>query len=175
MILTHLIPTLIITKRKLPSQHLLSRYPTTLLPLFGRLCHCIRRGDLQGFDSALEDGFEPLVKRRIYLTLERGRDLCLRNVLRRVVGIENAEDGTRRTRVKVEEFWAGIRLSLAGAMSDAPSKPDDSPLDDEVMERDEAECLVANAIYKNLMKGYVSREKSMVVLSKAGAFPGTGV
>lgn len=28
---------------------------------------------------------------------------------------------------------------------------------------------------QGLMKGYISRERSMVVLSKGGAFPGTGV
>jgi hypothetical protein len=28
---------------------------------------------------------------------------------------------------------------------------------------------------QNLMKGYIARERGIVVLSKAGAFPGTGV
>ena len=28
---------------------------------------------------------------------------------------------------------------------------------------------------QNLMKGYIARDHGMVVLSKAGAFPGTGV
>lgn len=28
---------------------------------------------------------------------------------------------------------------------------------------------------KNLMKGYIARERGTVVLSKGGAFPGTGV
>lgn len=28
---------------------------------------------------------------------------------------------------------------------------------------------------QNLMKGYIARERRIVVLSKAGAFPGTGV
>ncbi|KAI5302271.1 COP9 signalosome (CSN) subunit [Ascosphaera atra] len=46
----------------------------------------------------------------------------------------------------------------------------------EPVEMDEVECFLANLIYKNLMKGYISRERSMVVLSKGGvAFPGTGV
>lgn len=30
-------------------------------------------------------------------------------------------------------------------------------------------------ILQNLMKGYISRQHSMVVLNKKGAFPGTGV
>ena len=36
---------------------------------------------------------------------------------------------------------------------------------------EEAECLVANMIYKGYMRGYISHEKQMVVLAKADAFP----
>jgi hypothetical protein len=36
---------------------------------------------------------------------------------------------------------------------------------------DEVECLTANLIYHGFIKGYVSHEKAMVVLSKKNAFP----
>jgi len=36
---------------------------------------------------------------------------------------------------------------------------------------EEAECLVANMIYRNFMKGYISHEKQMVVLATTNAFP----
>lgn len=36
---------------------------------------------------------------------------------------------------------------------------------------EEAECLVANMIYKGLMRGYISHEKQMVVLANTNAFP----
>ena len=52
--------------------------------LFRPLSACIRAGDLYGFDAALAAGEEAFVKRRIYLTLERGRDIALRNLLRKV-------------------------------------------------------------------------------------------
>lgn len=39
------------------------------------------------------------------------------------------------------------------------------------VESEEAECLVANMIYKGFMKGYISHEKQMVVLSNVNAFP----
>lgn len=32
-----------------------------------------------------------------------------------------------------------------------------------------------HVIRQNLMKGYIARERGVVVLSKGGAFPGTGV
>jgi hypothetical protein len=36
---------------------------------------------------------------------------------------------------------------------------------------EEAECLVANMIYKGFMRGYISHEKQMVVLAGTYAFP----
>jgi hypothetical protein len=39
------------------------------------------------------------------------------------------------------------------------------------VEPDEAECLVANMIFRGLIKGYISHEKQMVVLSNMVAFP----
>ena len=39
------------------------------------------------------------------------------------------------------------------------------------MSAEEAECLVANMIYKGFIRGYISHEKQMVVLAKADAFP----
>jgi len=36
---------------------------------------------------------------------------------------------------------------------------------------EEAECLVANMIYKGYMRGYISHERQMVVLSGQQAFP----
>lgn len=129
------------------------------------LSRCIKKGDLAGFDAALVAGEDEFVKRRIYLTLERGRDIALRNLLRKVFiagGFEEAKEPSaapvRRTRITVAEFGAAISIG---------SK--------ETMDNDEVECLLANMIYKNLMKGYIARERGIVVLSKGGAFPGTGV
>lgn len=83
-------------------------------------------------------GEDEFVKRRIYLTLERGRDIALRNLLRKVFiagGFEEAKDPNaeraRRTRIPVSEFAAAISIGQK-----------------EMMENDEVECLLANMIYK---------------------------
>ena len=39
---------------------------------------------------------------------------------------------------------------------------------------EEAECFVANMIYKGYMRGYISHEKQMVVLASTNAFPRLG-
>ncbi|UKZ75877.1 COP9 signalosome (CSN) subunit [Trichoderma virens FT-333] len=139
---------------------------TQNLELFLPLAQCIRKGDLRAFDVALQEGEDEFVKRRIYLTLERGRDIALRNLLRKVFiagGFDELKEGettpVRRTRVPVAEFRAAICMGSGG----------------ELVDTDEVECLIANMIYKDLMKGYIARERGIVVLSKKGAFPGTGV
>ncbi len=38
----------------------------------------------------------------------------------------------------------------------------------------EAECLVANSIYKGYIKGYISHDTQLVVLSKLEPFPKLG-
>jgi COP9 signalosome complex subunit 12 len=139
LILTYLIPCHLLTTHTLPTQTLLSPYPR-LQQLFLPLSRCIKAGDLSGFDAALEAGEDEFVKRRIYLTLERGRDIALRNLLRKVFivgGFEEAKPGeedkarVRRTRIPVGEFGAAISIG---------SK--------ETMDPDEVECLLANMIYK---------------------------
>lgn len=206
LILTYLIPTKLLTSHLLPTRKLLEPYPQ-LQALFAPLAKCIKQGDLAGFDQALEAGSAEFVKRRIYLTLERGRDVALRNLFRKVFlagGFEAAKDGdqpVRRTRIPISEFVAAIRLALSGdARQDGQNgiSSGGQPLAPEEVERDEVECLIANLVYKvsfyffplsfndqymivglispqNLMKGYISRTAEKAVLSKAGAFPGTGV
>jgi hypothetical protein len=87
---------------------------------------------------ALQEGEDEFVKRRIYLTLERGRDIALRNLCRKVFlagGFEKPKEENaqplRRTRVPLDEFVAAIRLGSQ-----------------EKLDSDEVECLLANQIYK---------------------------
>lgn len=139
LILTYLIPCHLLTTHTLPSRTLLRPYPR-LSSLFTPLCICIRSGNLSGFDAALAAGEDEFVRRRIYLTLERGRDIALRNLLRKVFiagGYEEGKDGgekIRRTRIPLDEFVAAVRLG--------------SSADGNRVESDEVECLLANMIYK---------------------------
>ncbi|KAF3037930.1 COP9 signalosome (CSN) subunit [Didymella heteroderae] len=149
----------------LPKAPLLAESPR-LERIFGPLVACIRRGDLTGFDKALAEGEPEFVKRRIFLTLERSRDIALRNLLRKVYlagGYDDLKEGQtekdriRKSRIPLVNFAAALRMG------------------GQAVEDDEVECLLANQIYKGLMKGYISREHQMIVLNKKGAFPGTGI
>lgn len=132
-----------ITSHKLPTSILLQQYPQ-LQRLFGQLISSIKLADLAGFDAALLAGESEFVKRRIYLTLERGRDVVVRNLMRKVFVIggyeplkegQTEENRVRRTRIPVAEFAAAVRLSLGQTNG-------------EVLEDDEVECMLANMIYK---------------------------
>ena len=144
LILTYLIPTKLITSHKLPSTAVLAQYPS-LARLFQPVCDAIRRGDLKAFNEALENGEDEFVKRRIYLTLERGRDVILRNIFRKVFlagGYEQPKEGetgppVRRTRVSVDEFAAALQISGAEVGNGNGG-----------IDYDEVECLLANGIYK---------------------------
>lgn len=146
LILTYLIPCHLLTTHTLPSSTLLAPYPH-LQSLFLPLSRCIKKGDLSGFDAALVAGEDEFTKRRIYLTLERGRDIALRNLLRKVFlagGFEeNPKDPAaplvRRTRIPVSEFGAAISLGSR-----------------ETMDGDEVECLLSTMIYKVFMSLSVS-------------------
>ncbi|EFQ94777.1 hypothetical protein CFE70_010297 [Pyrenophora teres f. teres 0-1] len=171
LILTYLIPCRLITQHILPTAALLAEAPR-LARIFGPIVSCIKRGDLTGFDKALAEGEPELVKRRIFLTMERSRDITLRNLLRKVYlagGYDELQEGQsedkriRKSRVPIANFAAALRMGTAGEGSG------------QVLEDEEVECLLANQIYKGLMKGYISREHNMVVMNKKGAFPGTGV
>lgn len=140
LILTYFIPCHLVNTHRLPNKQLLAPFPR-LEALFRPLCDCIKKGDLVGFDAALAAGENQFIKRRIYLTLERGRNIALRNLFRKVFiagGFDEPKDGQppiRRTRVPVAEFAAALRIGT--------NANDRSPLD-----IDHAECLLANLIYK---------------------------
>lgn len=136
-ILTYLVPCRLLTSHKLPTEALLEPHPK-LQQMFLPLARCIRRGALHDFDVALQEGEDAFVKKRIYLALERSRDIAMRNLFRKVFvagGFEESKDGAaplRRTRVPVAEFQAAINLKSDGDKIDT----------------DEVECFLANMIYK---------------------------
>jgi len=144
-ILTYLIP-LRILKGVLPSRELLDRFPS-LDDLYSPFITAIRNGDIKSYDEALERFETRLIGLNLWLTLEKAREICIRGLFRRVWLA--SEKGTR---IPVSMFHAALQI----AGQDVPSE--------------EAECLVANMIYKGYMRGYISHEKQIVVLANTNAF-----
>jgi hypothetical protein len=83
LILTYLIP-LQLHRGRLPSQALLSRFPV-LEQLFNPFIQAIRRGDVKKFDNALIWAEGRLVEKKIWIAMERAREICLRGLLKHVL------------------------------------------------------------------------------------------
>ncbi|KAF8345580.1 hypothetical protein F5887DRAFT_168384 [Amanita rubescens] len=145
-ILTYLIP-LRILKGHLPSEELLNRFPI-LRDLFIPFIDAIRKGDIAEFDRMLESRERRLVELNLWLTLEKARELCMRGLFRRVWVVTN-----KSSRIPIAMFHSSLRISGID------------------VSQEEAECFVANMIYKRYMMGYISHEKRMVVLSVNNPFP----
>ncbi|KAH9943186.1 COP9 signalosome complex subunit 12 [Epithele typhae] len=146
-ILTYLIP-LRMFKGHLPSKELLKRFPV-LEDLYTPFLTAIQTGDIQTYDATLDRFERRLVDLNLWLTLEKARELCIRGLFRRVW---IAAD--KSARIPVSMFHVALTVSGSGEMA-----------------MEEAECMVANMIYKGFMRGYISHEKQMVVLAKTGPFP----
>ncbi|KAI4236892.1 MAG: hypothetical protein LQ352_007975 [Teloschistes flavicans] len=174
LLLTYLIPTHLHTSHTLATDILLNTY-LPLKPTFAFLLAAIRSGCLADFSNGMITQESQYVQRRIYLSLERARDLCVRNLLRKVWLLEG---GRENTRVKIGTFATGMRFSMVVSAWMSGSTPESVSSEGlpAGMEDDEVECLIAGLIYKGLIKGYISREHAIVVLNRKGeAFPGTGV
>ncbi|KAG4301897.1 hypothetical protein PCANB_002153 [Pneumocystis canis] len=124
LILTCLIPTLLLTSQKMPSKALLSKF-LRLKELYEPLTMYIRKGNLKEYDKLLLKKEKELVNRRIYLVIERVRDICMRNLFRRVFLLNE-----RNSRIPIEQFH--IALKYMGLDADVA----------------ETECFLANMIYK---------------------------
>lgn len=64
------------------------------------------------------------------------------------------------TRIPIESFRTALRLALQNKVSD-----------EETPSPEEVECLMANMIHKGYIRGYISHERQMVVLSAKNAYP----
>ncbi|KAI0797101.1 PCI domain-containing protein [Abortiporus biennis] len=146
-VLTYLIP-LRILRGHLPTRELLDRFPV-LDDLYSPFIVAMKTGNIRSYDELLEKFERRLANLNLYLTMERAREIVIRGLFRRVWVMSE-----KSTRIPISMFH--VALQFAGST--------DTPVE-------EAECLVANMIYKGYMKGYISHEKQTVVLSAKNAFP----
>ncbi|KAI9016724.1 hypothetical protein DFJ74DRAFT_708784 [Hyaloraphidium curvatum] len=148
LILLYLVPARLV-RGSLPEPWLLDRYPP-LAAVYSRLVSALRTGDLRTFDEELARHEMDLVARGTYLTVERSRFVCLRNLFRKVYILRD-----RNARLPISAIQDALRLSNYDSWADA----------------NDVECVLANMIDKGYMKGYLSHEKQTAVLAKQEPFP----
>ncbi|KAF8929120.1 hypothetical protein EDD21DRAFT_379224 [Dissophora ornata] len=147
LILHYLIPTRLL-HGSLPSTHLLQEFPE-LSTLYQPLATAIKTGNVQLFDEALMNGGARLISLGTYLTVEQSRGVAVRTLFKKIYTTMD-----RTNKLSISLFQTA--LAFVGVAAD----------------EDEVECMLANMIYKGYIRGYISHEKRVLVLSQKDPFPG---
>ncbi|ODQ80533.1 hypothetical protein BABINDRAFT_160804 [Babjeviella inositovora NRRL Y-12698] len=155
-ILVYLIPIKFLNKRVTPSLHLYARFPE-LAALYRGIFQAVQTGDLRSFDAAVEGCEQFLLDKSLYLMVEYLREYCLVKLFKRTLLV------TGKHQLPVSALQVTLEYSQTHRSRDK---------DEEfVYSLDRVECLLANLIYKGKVKGYMSHQNRVVVLSKTNAFP----
>mmetsp|Transcript_10615 Transcript_10615/g.22483 ORF Transcript_10615/g.22483 Transcript_10615/m.22483 type:complete len:412 (-) Transcript_10615:36-1271(-) len=142
-ILNYLVPVKLLRGR-LPTSKLLEKYS---LHEFVPLSNGMRTGNLMEFSDGLMKNQDLFIRRGTYLLLEKCKMICYRNLFKRVYKIVGKEQ-IKLDYIAKSFKWLGMPIDL-----------------------DEVECILANLIYKQYIRGYLSHAKRILVLSKKEPFP----
>jgi len=128
----------------MPSSLVASKYG---FPQYVRMAEATKRGDLREFDAVFQEHRHVFIRLGVYLVLEQVRATVYRNLFKRFHLISSS---TRLNIASIEAVlrWMGLDTDM-----------------------DEVECILANLIYQSKVKGYLSHQKRVLVISKADPFP----
>lgn len=186
MILRTLLPLQLLLKGRLPRRSGQSQQPPGNLPQNGQsaspglldrfprmsalytpfLTSLSPRPCLSRFSQSLQDPTleRALVLQGSYLAVEAIRPILLREVLRRAWLVKK-----RETRMSLDDAQRALRF--AGWAPETPVSGDDDSGAGDAGAKEEVEWLVGGLIARGFVKGYISHERGMIVLSNTNAFP----
>jgi len=144
LILIYLLPVKMLLGQ-MPKRELLEKYD---LLQFADVARAVSSGNLSLLNKALELNEAFFIKCGIYLILEKLKTITYRNLIKKVTLIMKTHQLPINT-FTVAFQWMG-----------------DVDIDD-----DEMQCIIANLIYEDKIKGYISYQHKKLVVSKANAFP----
>jgi len=145
IVLIYLIPVKMLLGFQ-PTLDLLKKYD---LLQFENVCEAVRLGNVQKFSEELENHEAFFIRHGIYLILERLRMTLYRNLFKRVYLILGSTH-----LIPIEAYLHVLKF-----------------LQVEDIDLEETQCILANLIYQNKVKGYISLQHSKLVVSKQNAFP----
>eukprot|EP01132_Coremiostelium_polycephalum_P009923 gene9923-12168_t len=143
LILLYLIP-MQLAQCKFPKKQLLVKYN---LPQFQGIVESIKSGNIKQFNQCMATYQNFFIAKGIYLILEKLKIIVYRNLFKKVHLI------TTGIRIPIGHFVAALRW-----------------MENDSVDIDEAECLLANLIYNGYLKGYISHKVGLVV-SPTNPFP----
>lgn len=141
---------------KFPHPKLLQKYH---FPQFQAIATAIRRGDLKAFNDNLVRHEDFFIRKGIFLILEKLRKFVYRNLIRKVYQYGQRDESHKR-----KALIPLTTIRCAFVVNGVPVAENDF---------DEIECILANLVYKGLIKGYISHGNCMIVSKKTNPFPRT--
>ena len=118
------------------------------LPEFVALGDAARKGDIRSFEDIMNQNQGSFVKIGVFLVLEQVKIIAYRNLIKRIY--ITTGNNTRLNLGVIE----GVFKTLVHDI-----------------DLDEIECILSNLIFQGKIKGYISHQKSFLVLSKTDPFP----
>ncbi|KAK4057714.1 COP9 signalosome (CSN) subunit [Microbotryomycetes sp. JL221] len=156
LILNYLIPVLM-SRGVLPCDETLN-ISSNLSTIYKPFIKAFKQGNVKLYDEQLQLAEKRLMESGTYLIVERAREGAVRALLKKVrfltFDFKSWILEGKPARLSIETFQ---RYYKTGTGTDIDSE--------------EMECVLANMIYKNLIKGYISHQHQLVVLSKQNPFP----
>ena len=135
---------------KFPIRNLLTKFE--LVEVYNDIIESILAGRYNSLCDAMQRNCLVFIKSGVLLLLEKLKKLCIRNLVKKVWIANN-----RNSRLKLQYLKLALDLDVTST--------------DHNVDEEEIECLVCNLIYDGLVKGYVSHERKMLVLSREEPFP----
>jgi len=137
-----------------PKKELLQQYP---IPHLIGIINACRSGNIKQFHAESEKHQQTFIESGIFLLITMVEPLCYRKIIQKLFAVQTKRFNQKEITVRPHILpIAEIQLALTvqGGM----------------IKNTELECILANLIFKNIIKGYVAHGKALV-LSREEAFP----
>ncbi|CAI9736505.1 domain-containing 2-like [Octopus vulgaris] len=144
LILIYLLPVKMLLGY-MPKRDVLERYD---LLQFSDVAKAVSSGNLLLLNEALLQNEAFFIKCGIYLILEKLKIITYRNLFKKVYLIQKSHQ------LPIESFTTVLKFMQV-----------------EDIDNDETECILANLINENKVKGYISHQHQKLVVSKQNPFP----
>ena len=141
--------------KRMPKKDIFPSNSNAHARVIAQIINKVKVGDVVGFRQVMQEHQVLLLKNHLYYFLAaKLSHLVVRQLCRRVWLALNED-----SRLQLSSLVAGCRILCPHCTTD------------EAIEEEEMECLLANAINEGLIKGYISHERKVLVLSKKNPFP----
>jgi len=145
LILIYLIPVKMLLGQ-LPKLSLLRKYE---LRQFSDVVQAVSSGNLLLLNAAMQKHEIFFIRCGIYLILEKLKIITYRNLFKKVYLI-----GEKNHLIDISSFTVALKMMNVDGIDD-----------------DETQCILANLIFENKIKGYISHQHKKLVVSKQNPFP----